>query len=59
MKAPYRPAPSTNGYEDAREHYPDGVLEGEVKACAERLVDEALENQDLTDETARVPRPVR
>jgi hypothetical protein len=42
---------ATDGYEDAREHYPDGVLEGEgLKAYAESLVDEALDNQDLTDD---------
>lgn len=42
---------ATDGYEDAREHYPDGVLDGEsLKAYVENLVDEALENQDLTDD---------
>lgn len=41
---------ASDGYEDAREHSPDGVLEGEaLKAYAESLVDEALDNQDLTD----------
>lgn len=42
---------ATDGYEDAREHYPDGILEGEsLKAYASSLVDEALENEDLTDD---------